>query len=302
LTETAERADVVLPTALWGEKTGTFTNADRTVHLSERAVDPPGMARSDLEIFLDYARRMDLRDRDGSPLISWGDAEGAFEAWKACSRGRPCDYSGLSYARLRARNGIQWPCTEQSPEGTERLYVDHVFPTAAEACEAFGHDLLTGAAIDEQEYRAQDPAGRARLRDADYTEPLELPDEEYPFALATGRALPHFHTRTKTRRAPELQAAAPDPWVEISAADAENLKLEEGDLVAVESRRGRIEAPVRIGQPRPGTLFVPFHFGYFDAPGPDERPRAANELTLTQWDPVSKQPMFKSGAVRVVAI
>ena len=302
LTETAERADVVLPTALWGEKTGTFTNADRTVHLSERAVDPPGAARSDLEIFLDYARRMDLRDRDGSPLIRWEDAEGAFEGWKACSRGRPCDYSALSYARLREHNGIQWPCTEQSPDGTERLYVDHVFPTTPEACEAFGHDLLTGAVIEEQEYRAQDPGGRARLRAAEYTEADEVPGEEYPFALATGRTLPHFHTRTKTRRAPELQAAAPDPWVEISAGDAAALSVEEGDLVAVESPRARIEVPVRIGDPRPGTVFVPFHFGYFDAPGPEEHPRAANELTLTQWDPVSKQPMFKAGAVRVAAI
>ena len=94
LTETAELADVVLPAATWGEKTGCFTNADRTVHLSERAVDPPGDARADLDIFLDYARRMDFRDRDGAPLIKWHDAAGAFEAWKACSKGRPCDYSG----------------------------------------------------------------------------------------------------------------------------------------------------------------------------------------------------------------
>ena len=87
LTETAQFADVVLPRATWGEKTGTFTNADRTVHLSEKAVEPPGEARADLDIFLDYARRMDFRDRDGEPLIKWDDPESAFEAWKACSRG-----------------------------------------------------------------------------------------------------------------------------------------------------------------------------------------------------------------------
>ena len=89
LTETARLADVVLPAATWGEKVGTFTNADRTVHLSERAVDPPGQARSDLDIFLDYARRMDFRDLDGSPLVTWHDAESAFEAWKACSAWTP---------------------------------------------------------------------------------------------------------------------------------------------------------------------------------------------------------------------
>ena len=87
LTETAELADVVLPAATWGEKIGTFTNVDRTVHLSEQAVDPPGEARADLDIFLDYARRMDFRDRDGGPLITWHDAESAFEAWKALLRG-----------------------------------------------------------------------------------------------------------------------------------------------------------------------------------------------------------------------
>ena len=116
MTETAELADIVLPGATWGEKTGCLTNADRTVHLSERAVDPPGEARADLDIFLDYAQRMDFRDRDGAPLIGWHDAAGAFEAWKACSKGRPCDYSGLSHDRLRDAPGIQWPCNEAAPE------------------------------------------------------------------------------------------------------------------------------------------------------------------------------------------
>src|SRR5918993_3066668 len=159
LTETARYADVVLPTAIWGEKTGTFTNADRTVHLSERAVDPPGEARSDLAIFLDYAHRMDLRDRDGQPLIKWHDAESAFEAWKACSAGRPCDYTGLSYAKLRDAGGIQWPCNDQHPDGTERLYTDMTFNTDPEVCEDYGHDLLTGAVTTQIEYRAANPAG-----------------------------------------------------------------------------------------------------------------------------------------------
>jgi anaerobic selenocysteine-containing dehydrogenase len=129
LTETARLADVVLPAAAWGEKTGTFTNADRTVHISERAVDPPGAARSDLDIFLDYARRMGFRDRDGAPLIGWSDPESAFEAWKACSRGRPCDYTGITYTRLRGGSGIQWPCREGDDAGAERLYGDGCFNT-----------------------------------------------------------------------------------------------------------------------------------------------------------------------------
>src|ERR687897_467903 len=100
LTETAQYADVVLPAAGWAEKTGTFTNADRTVHLSEQAVDPPGEARSDLAIWLDYARRIDLRAQDGAPLVPWREPEKAFEAFKRCVADRPCRYDGISYAAL----------------------------------------------------------------------------------------------------------------------------------------------------------------------------------------------------------
>jgi anaerobic selenocysteine-containing dehydrogenase len=124
LTETAALADVVLPAATWGEKTGTFTNVDRTVHLSEKAVDPPGEARPDLDIFLDYARRMDFRDKDGNPLIRWSGPQEVFEAWNECSRGRPCDYTGITYDKLRGGSGIQWPCTDEHPDGTERLYTN----------------------------------------------------------------------------------------------------------------------------------------------------------------------------------
>ena len=298
MTETAELADVVLPAATWGEKTGAFTNADRTVHLSERAVAPPGDARADLDIFLDYARRMDFRDRDGEPLIAWSDAAGAFEAWTACSQGRPCDYSGLSHARLRDAPGIQWPCTAEAPDGTERLYADGSFGTDPDAAETYGQDLVTGAPASADEYRAKEPGGRAFLHAAAYHPSPEVPSDAFPFLLTTGRTLFHFHTRTKTGRAPELQAAAPGVWVELNAGDAEAAGVAEGDLVRVRSPRGTIEGPARLGGIRPGLVFVPFHYGYWDADG-DTRPRAANELTITSWDPVSKQPMFKLAAVAV---
>ncbi|MFI9455630.1 molybdopterin oxidoreductase family protein [Amycolatopsis sp. NPDC052450] len=297
-TETAEFADVVLPAALWGEKQGTFTNANRTVHLSEKAVDPPGEARADLDIFLDYARRMDFRDRDGDPLIGWRTPEEAFRAWQECSRGRPCDYSGLSYGKLRGGSGIQWPCDDERPDGTERLYPDGVFVTKSEECEDHGHDLLTGGTISAREHRALRPDGRAFLKAAEYTPPPEEPDERYPFVCTTGRTVYHFHTRTKTGRAPKLRRAAPEPWAELAAADAADLGVTDGDLVRVESARGGVEVPVRIGRVRQGVVFLPFHYGYWDTGG-DGRPRAANELTMTEWDPVSKQPLFKIGAVRV---
>jgi anaerobic selenocysteine-containing dehydrogenase len=300
MTETAELADVVLPAATWGEKAGTFTSVDRTVHLSEKGVEPPGEARPDLDIFLDYARRMDFRDKDGQPLIKWHDAEGAFEAWKECSAGRPCDYTGLSYAKLRRHNGIQWPCTEQAPDGTERLYTDGAFNTAPEFCESYGHDLATGAAFTEEEYRAKEPGRRAFLHATDYKPSPEVVSEAYPLLLTTGRTVYQFHTRTKTGRAPELQAAAPDVWVELSASDAASVGAGEGDVVRVESPRGAIEGSVRISGIRNGVVFVPFHYGSWDQDGGS--PRAANELTVTAWDPVSKQPIFKVAAVRVTRL
>src|SRR5829696_7261486 len=299
LTETARYADVVLPAATWGEKTGTFTNADRTVHLSEKAVEPPGGAKSDLDIFLDYGRRMDFKDKDGQPLIKWDDPESAFEAWKECSRGRPCDYTGLSYDKLRDSSGVQWPCNDEHPDGIERLYADGHFNTETNYCETFGRDLLTGAESTEMEHKALAPAGRAFLLAAEYQPPHEEPTDEYPFSYTTGRTIYHFHTRTKTARAPQLQNAAPDVWVELSPTDAGSLGVGEGDLVRVESPRGRLEAKARISGIKEGVLFAPFHYGYFDGNG---HLRAANELTLTEWDPASKQPLYKVGAVRVTKL
>ena len=310
LSETAQLADVVLPAATWGEKTGTFTNADRTVHLSEKAVDPPGEARADLDVFIDYARRMDLRDRDGEPLVKWSDPEGAFEAWKECSRGRPCDYSGMSYEALRGGSGIQWPCTDERPEGTEHIYEDGCFWSDPDTCESYGRDLLTGAPFEEDEYRALNPHGKAILRAAGYAPPHEVPDEERPFRLITGRTVYHFHTRTKTGRAPQLQAAAPQVWVEVSARDAAEHGWGEGDLLEIASARGAVRARARVSGIRTGVVFLPFHYGYWD--DPDGQPagdghavgdgRAANELTLTDWDPASKQPLFKTAAVSVVRV
>src|SRR5215216_3903280 len=305
LTETAQLADVVLPAATWGEKLGTFTNTDRTVHISEKAVEPPGEARSDLDIFLDYAKRMDFRDKDGQPLIKWETPEECFEAWKECTRGRPCDYTGITYDKLRGSPGIQWPCNDEHPDGTERLYTDGEFWADPSYCEDYGKDLLTGASWEPTEYMATNPHGKAILKAADYAPPYETTSEEYPFLLNTGRTIYQFHTRTKTGRAPQLQEAAPEVWAELSPADAEHLGIEEGDIVEVASPRASIQARARISDILEGVVFVPFHYGYWDQPEGDAlngRGRAANELTLTDWDPVSKQPIYKTAAARVTRI
>ncbi|RMI31262.1 molybdopterin oxidoreductase family protein [Nocardia stercoris] len=297
-TETTELADVVLPAAGWGEKTGTFTNADRTVHLSEQAVPPPGDARSDLWIFLDVARRLGLRDRDGAPLLAWQSPEQVFRAWCRCSAGRPCDYSAITYDRLRATS-IQWPCTAEHPDGVERLYGDGRFFADPDTCETYGKNLLTGEPRGAIDYRAVNPDGKAMLEPAPYVPPTEAPSPEYPFALITGRTLYHFHTRTKTARTPELNAAAPDVWVELCAADACRHRIAAGDLVEITTARSSITARARITGIRPGVVFVPFHYGYWDIGGDGRMRRAANELTLTVTDPASKQPLFKSAAARI---
>ncbi|WP_336054844.1 molybdopterin oxidoreductase family protein [Streptomyces sp. CA2R101] len=301
-TETTALADVVLPTAMWGEKTGCFTNADRTVHLSCKAVEPPREARSDFDILLDYARRMRLTDRDGRPLLPWNRPEDAWNAFIALTKNRPCDQSALTYDKLRAGGGIQWPCTDRAPEGTERLYTDHHFPTAADRCEDYGHDLTSGAQNEEEEYRAKDPEGRAFLKAAPYLPPHEPVDDEYPLRLTTGRTVYHWHTRSKTARSPQLQDAAPDMWVALHPDDASRAGITEGDLVRVTSRRGELVAPAVLGGPRIGLVFAPFHYGYFDQADPARHHRAANELTRTEWDPVSKQPVYKVTAVRLTKV
>jgi anaerobic selenocysteine-containing dehydrogenase len=303
MTETAELADIVLPAATWGEKEGTFTNVDRTVHHSDKAIDPPGEARADLDIFLDYARRMDFRNKDDGPLIPWHDPESAFRAWQACTAGRPCDYTGLSYDKLRAGGETQWPCNDRWPGGRERLYTDGDFYAAPEFCESYGKDLLTGTAIEPDEYRAMNPNGKAMIKAAQYVPPAEPPSDDYPLRLNTGRTVYHFHTRTKTGRAPQLVAAAPDVWVEVSAADADAHGIAEGDVVDVIAPRGTVRARARVSDIREGVVFVPFHYGYWDAGDQhDVRTRAANELTITEWDPASKQPIFKTAACRIEKI
>ncbi len=123
----------------------------------------------------------------------------------------------------------------------------------------------------------------------------------HPFQLTTGRTVYHFHTRTKTARAPQLNAAAPDVWVEVSAVDAAQLGLDEGDLVEVTTPRGSVRGRLRVTGIRQGLLFIPFHYGYWDTkaghgPNGDTPGRAANEWTITDWDPASKQPLFKTAA------
>jgi formate dehydrogenase major subunit len=250
LTETARYADVVLPGASFAEKTGTFVNTERRIQLSHRAVDPPGDARGDLEILIELSRRLGL----ATPFAS------AADVMREIALVTP-SWSGVTYARLEGA-GLQYPVPTGDHPGTAFLF-DDAFPTAD---------------------------GRARFVPVAYAPPVELPDADFPFVMNTGRQLYHWHTGTMTRRARGLDAREPTPIVEIHPADAAALRVREGDLVRLTSRRNTMITACRISdRVARGQVFVPFHF----------REAAANLLTNPVLDPYAKMAELKICAVRI---
>jgi assimilatory nitrate reductase catalytic subunit len=238
-TPTSELADLVLPAAIWGEKEGTYTNSERRVSKVNRAVDPPGEARSDFDIVLHLADALGCRDE---LFPNWTKPEHAFEEWKRVSAGRLCDYSGMSYEAIEAHGGIQWPYPAGStdPSAIRRLYGDGGFPTED---------------------------GRARLIPTDWQPFPEPPTAEFPFVLNTGRTVEHWHTRTKTGEVPILEHLAPRAWLEMNPRDARALGLKPADRVDVVSRRGRVSRlELQTTETvAPGQVFMPFHWVAFNA-------------------------------------
>jgi assimilatory nitrate reductase catalytic subunit len=177
---------------MWGEKEGTYTNSERRVSKVNKAVEPPGEARTDFDIFLAVASELGCRE---SLFNGWTGPEDAFNERRRVSRGRLCDYSGISYGLLAEYGPVQWPLTEGAiPEPSSRLYADGNFPTAD---------------------------GRANLIRANWAPFPEQPGGEYPFVRNTGRTGEHWHTRTKTREVPILERLSPRAWLEINPRDAQ---------------------------------------------------------------------------------
>ncbi|MFB6171829.1 MAG: formate dehydrogenase subunit alpha [Haloarculaceae archaeon] len=250
-TETTEYADVVLPAASFAEKSGTFTNTERRVQLVGQAVDPPGEARQDWQILQSLATRLGY---------DWDYADPA-AVMDEISDLTPI-YGGITHDRLEREGGLQWPCPDADHPGTRFLYED-------------------GFNFDD---------GLARFVPADMGRPGELPDEEYPLTLTTGRVLYHFHTGTLTRRVEASMAQVPESYVEIHPETAAEVGVRDGDRVQVASARGQITVRAtvtdRVG---PGVVFVPMHF--VDG--------AANRLTGERFDPTSGIPEYKVASVRV---
>jgi formate dehydrogenase major subunit len=253
LTETAEFADVILPATSFYEKDGTYTNTDRRVQVGRKALEAPGEAREDWRIISDLATAF------GYPMAYDSPAE-VFAEFTSLAP----SYSGLTYENL-GLTGKLWPCPDpETGDGTQVLMGD-TFPT---------------------------PNGLGKFVPCEFEPAKELPDEEYPFVLNTGRLLEHWHTGTMTRRSKALHAIAPSPEVELHASDLQMLGLGDGDLVTVSSRRGEITLTARRSERmNPGSVFIPFHF----------REAAANVLTIDELDPYGKIPEFKFCAVRIEA-
>jgi assimilatory nitrate reductase catalytic subunit len=289
LSETAALADVVLPVTQWAEETGTTTSLEGRVLLRRRAIAPPAGVRSDLEVLHELAARLGVEK--GFPT----HPEEVFEELRRASAGGAADYSGITYRRLAEENGVFWPCPAEPAAG----------PAAGGGDAAPGGPAAAGDPAQEPPGphpgtprlfldRFATPDGRARFVPVSHRPAAEEPDEDYPVLLTTGRVVAQYQSGAQTRRVEELNRAAPGPFVELHPLLAARLGAAEGDLLAVESRRGRAVAPARITTAiRPDTVFMPFHW-----PGEGR----ANTLTNPALDPTSRMPEFKVCAVRVEAV
>lgn len=257
--ETALLADVVLPVTQWAEEEGTMTSLEGRVIRRRRALPPPPGVRSELEILADLATRLGSTVRfDTSPAV-------VFDELARASAGGRADYSGLSHARLDAEPDLFWPVPAgPTPHpGTPRMFLDR-----------FGT-----------------PDGRARLVPVDHRGPSDDLRRDAPLFLITGRVLAHYQSGAQTRRVPELVRSAPTPFVELHPLLADRLGISEGDLVQLDTERGRGVVRARLTDAvRTDTVFMPFHWAGTGS---------ANRLTTDATDPISGMPEFKVCAVDV---
>ena len=257
INESGAYADVFLPAASWAEKEGTFTNTDRRVQRVRKALEPRGQARADWEIICDLAGRIDKKL--GRQQTSFWAFRSPAEVLEEMGRVVP-EYAGVKYSRIE-KQGLQTPVWDDNHPGTPYLFA-----------ESF-------------------PRGRGKFYDIEYVPSVEMPDEEYPFILTTGRLLEHWHGGTLTRHS-KLDDLYPHARIEINPADAARLKIEDDQTVRVSSRRGTIVLRAWVTQRTTvGVVFVPMHFAE----------AAANLLTIDALDPLAKIPEYKACAVRIVA-
>lgn len=258
--ETTQYAHMYLPGAVWAEKEGCFTNTERRVNLIKKVCEPHANSKPDHWIFSNLAKRFEQGKKIKFPETT---AE-IFDEMRELSRGegRILDISGMTHEKLAEQKGIQWPCREGDEKGNQRLYSDGKF---------------------------QFPDGKAKLLAMPYIENNEIPDEDYPFWLNSGRVVEHFHTRTKTGKIGNMNKYSPTPYMEINPDAAAELGLDNSRYVRLVSRRGDAVVMAQLTHRVPKNMvFIPFHFH-----------DCVNRLTLGLLDPYSRQPAFKQNAVRI---
>jgi ferredoxin-nitrate reductase len=267
-TETAAYAHVLLPASQWSEKAGVMTNSERRVTLCPAFRQARGEARADWEIFAEVGRRLGFSEQ-----FAFKNSAEVYGEFVQATRGRVCDMTGLSHARLAAEGPRQWPCPDSGStvEDSARLYTDLRFPTAD---------------------------GRARFAAYHSKGLAEPPDDDYPYVLTTGRLYGHWHTQTRTGRVEKIQKMHPNPFIEVHPRDARTIGVQDKDWLEVQTRRGTARFPVTITRSiAPGTVFVPMHWGALWADQAE-----ANALTHPAVDPDSLQPELKACAVKLVPL
>jgi nitrate reductase NapA len=273
-TPTTAVADLILPSAAWVEREGMFGNTERRTQHWNKMVDPPGEAKEDAWQIMEVAKRMGL-----GHLFPWADDkdwhEKMYEEYRQFTVGHGKDLA--SYQLLKEARGMRWPVVE----GRETRYRY-----------AAKFDPYVKKDRGVHFYKAKGYGEKAAIWLRPYHPPAEVPDDEFPFWLCTGRVLEHWHTGSMTRRVKQLHQAVPAAYVELNRADALELGVETGDQVKLISRRGEMLVTARIddrGKPPRGSVFVPFY----------DESRLVNMLTLDAMDNISKEPDYKKCAIRV---
>ncbi len=262
--ETTKYADLILPAAGWLEKEGTMTNSERRISYLNKAIEPPGKALPDVDIFLRFAKNMDYFGFD------YESTSEIFDEHALLTKGTNIDISGLSYDRLKTEGSMQWPVPTSDHMGTPRLFQDRAFYTETRKA----NFNVPSNTINQSEQLSN----------------------EFPLILTTGRIRDQWHTRTRTGKVNRLKTHIPSPYLEMNGVDAFERQIKEGDIAIINSARGEVRVKVKIGfDIRKGVVFMPMHWGKIL--GNDFG--RANNLTNTLVDPVSKEPDFKYSAVEV---
>ena len=262
MSESSRYADVVLPGTSWAEDEGVTASAEARVIKINKAIDPVGDSRTDWWILQEIAKRLGR-----GKYFNFNSPGEIFDELRVASKGGKADYFGISYEKIERQYGVMWPCPTEESKGTPRLFDDKKF---------------------------YHPDGKAKFHPIEYKGPNEIPDEEYPLILTSGRVVYQYLSGNQTRRIGFLVQQCPEPYVEIHPETAMRLKINDGERVKVISRRGDGVFPALVVKTiRPDTIFIPYHWG---------EQLAVNQLTNPALDPTSKIPEYKACAARIEKI